>query len=107
MFGAAAGAGLGFARDWTDDRIYTRRKLAAICDLPILAEVPAFPDDAANTMATLLDAPKSPFASGIQRLRYLLRTAGPTGSRANGTTGSRFTHSACTPPRSNAALGKM
>jgi len=79
-FGAAAGAGLGFARDWSDDRIYTRRKLAAICDLPILAEVPPFPDDGANAMATLLDAPKSPFAAGIHRLRYLLRTAGPSGT---------------------------
>ena len=28
-FGSAAGAGLGFARDWTDDRIHTRRDLEA------------------------------------------------------------------------------
>lgn len=79
-FGAAAGAGLGFVRDWTDDRIYSRGKLAAICDLPILAEIPPFPDGGPNTMATLLDAPKSPFAAGIHRLRYLLRTAGASGT---------------------------
>ena len=39
MFGAAAGAGAGFARDWTDDRIHTRRDLETACTFPILAEI--------------------------------------------------------------------
>ena len=34
MFGAAAGAGAGFARDWTDDRIHTRRDLETACTFP-------------------------------------------------------------------------
>jgi len=79
-FGVAAGAGLGFVRDWTDDRIYTRRKLEAVCDLPILCEVAPFPDGGSGAAATILDAPKSGFAAGIHRLRYLLRAAGPGGT---------------------------
>jgi len=98
-FGAMAGAGLGFVRDWTDDRIHSRRNLEAVCDLPILAEIPALPEDlgrkglwarlaakfhayrhGASVMATLLDAPKSDFATGIHRLRYVLRVAGPSGT---------------------------
>src|SRR5262249_45682377 len=75
--GAAAGAGLGFAREWTDDRIHTRAKLEAICELPVLAEIPPFPGSGSGTTATLLDVPKSPFAAGIHRLRYVLRAAGP------------------------------
>jgi succinoglycan biosynthesis transport protein ExoP len=93
-FGAAAGAGLGFARDWTDDRIHTRRDLEAACSLPILAEIAAIADESwprgwwpwlhaklhawrrgDTVMATLLDAPNSDFAAGIQRLRYVLRAA--------------------------------
>jgi len=73
-FGVAAGAGLGFAREWTDDRIYTRGKLETVCDLPILCEIPPFPEG--GSAATILDAPKSGFAAGIHRLRYLLRPAG-------------------------------
>jgi uncharacterized protein involved in exopolysaccharide biosynthesis/Mrp family chromosome partitioning ATPase len=98
-FGAMAGAGLGFAREWTDDRIHSRRDLECVCDLPILAELPALPEDAgrqgwwtwllarmrayrhgASVMATLLDAPKSGFAIGIHRLRYVLRATGPNGA---------------------------
>jgi len=98
-FGAIGGAGIGFVRDWTDDRIHTRRSLEAVCDLPILAEIPALPDESgrkglwarltakirayrhgAAVMATLLDAPKSDFATGIHRLRYVLRVAGPGGT---------------------------
>ncbi|MEJ0079109.1 MAG: GNVR domain-containing protein [Alphaproteobacteria bacterium] len=94
MFGAAAGAGAGFARDWTDDRIHTRRDLEAACSVPILAEIAALPDESGprgwwpwlrakirawrhgtTVMATLLDAPNSDFAAGIHRLRYMLRTA--------------------------------
>src|SRR5205085_10482483 len=44
-FGSAAGAGLGFVRDWTDDRIHTRRNLEAVCGLPILAEIPCLPHE--------------------------------------------------------------
>ena len=95
MFGAAAGAGAGFARDWTDDRIHTRRDLEAACTFPILAEIASLPEPRAKgwwpwlrariralrqgpiVMATLLDAPSSDFAAGIHRLRYLLRTAAP------------------------------
>jgi Mrp family chromosome partitioning ATPase len=70
-----------------------------VCDLPILAEIPPLPDEASHIgwfarmrarikarrhgprmMATLLDAPKSPFAAGIHRLRYVLRAAGPGGT---------------------------
>lgn len=95
-FGAAAGAGLGFARDWTDDRIHTRRDLEAACNIPILAEIAALPEDSgprgwlpwlrakirawrqgSTVMATLLDAPNSDFAAGVHRLRYVLRTAAP------------------------------
>jgi Mrp family chromosome partitioning ATPase len=66
-----------------------------VCDLPILAEIPELPEDAggkgafawlsakarayrhgAAVMATLLDAPKSDFAAGIHRLRYILRSPG-------------------------------
>jgi polysaccharide biosynthesis transport protein len=80
-FGVATGAGLGFVRDWTDDRIYTRRKLETVCELPILCEIPPFPEGgAAGAAATILDAPKSGFAAGIQRLRYLLRATGPSGA---------------------------
>lgn len=93
-FGAAAGTGLGFVRDWTDDRIHTRRDLEAVCGLPILAEIACLPDDSGHkgwrrllararayrdgtaVMATLLDAPKSDFAAGIHRLRYVLRATG-------------------------------
>jgi len=75
-FGVAAGAGLGFAREWTDDRIYTRGKLETVCDLPILCEIPPFPEG--GSAATILEAPKSGFAAGIHRLRYLLRPAGPS-----------------------------
>jgi uncharacterized protein involved in exopolysaccharide biosynthesis/Mrp family chromosome partitioning ATPase len=94
-FGAMAGAGLAFVRDWTDDRIHSRRSLEAVCDLPILAEIPELPEDAggkgwrawlgakmrayrhgAAVMATLIDAPKSGFAAGIHRLRYILRSPG-------------------------------
>jgi polysaccharide biosynthesis transport protein len=96
MFGAAAGAGAGFARDWTDDRIHTRRDLEAACGFPILAEIACLPGESGQrgwwpwlraklrayrhgtaVMATLLDAPNSDFAAGIHRLRYMLRTAGP------------------------------
>src|SRR2546423_762581 len=94
-FGSAAGAGLGFVRDWTDDRIHTRRNLEAVCGLPILAEITCLPGESGHrgwrkllarmrarrggtaVMATLLDAPKSEFAAGIHRLRYALRTAAP------------------------------
>jgi succinoglycan biosynthesis transport protein ExoP len=95
VFGLMAGTGLGFVRDWTDDRIHSRRSLEAVCDLPILAEIPELPEDAggegilawlsakvrayrhgAAVMATLLDAPKSDFAAGIHRLRYILRSPG-------------------------------
>jgi len=95
-FGAAAGGGLGFVRDWTDDRIHTRRDLEAVCSIPILAEIAALPDESGprgwwpwlrakvrawrhgtSVMATLLDAPNSDFAAGIHRLRYVLRTAAP------------------------------
>lgn len=94
-FGAAAGAGLGFVRDWTDDRIHTRRDLEAVCGLPILAEIACLPDESGPKgiwpwlvaklrayrhgtaiMATLLDAPNSDFAAGIHRLRYVLRAGG-------------------------------
>jgi succinoglycan biosynthesis transport protein ExoP len=93
-FGAAAGAGLGFLRDWTDDRIYTCRDLEGVCGLPILAEITCLPGDSGYrgwrrrlaklrawrggpaVMATLLDAPKSEFAAGIHRLRYALRATG-------------------------------
>ena len=94
-FGLMAGTGLGFMRDWTDDRIHSRRSLEAVCDLPILAELPELPEDSggkgwlawlsakarayrhgAAVMATLLDAPKSGFAAGIHRLRYILRAPG-------------------------------
>jgi len=93
-FGAAAGAGAGFVRDWTDDRIHTRRDLEAACSIPILAEITALPDESGprgwwpwlrarihawrhgtTIMATLLDAPNSDFAAGIHRLRYVLRPA--------------------------------
>lgn len=93
-FGSAAGAALGFARDWTDDRIHTRRDLEAACNFPILAEIACLPDESGPQgwwpwllarmrawrhgtaiMATLLDAPNSDFAAGIHRLRYVLRTA--------------------------------
>ena len=47
-FGAAAGAGLGFVRDWTDDRIHTRRDLEAVCGLPILAEITCLPDESGH-----------------------------------------------------------
>ena len=95
-FGGAAGAGLGFLRDWTDDCIHARRDLEAVSGLPILAEITCPPDDSGHkgwrrllakmrvyhggtaVMATLLDAPKSEFAAGIHRLRYALRAAGPT-----------------------------
>ena len=99
LFGAAAGAGLGLARDWTDDRIHSRRNLEAVCQYPILAEIPALPEDlgrrgwlarliararahrqGASVMATLLDAPESGFAAGIHRLRYVLRAPGPNGA---------------------------
>ena len=95
VFGLMAGAGFGFVRDWTDDRVHSRRSLEAVCDLPILAEIPELPEDAggrgvfawlgakirayrhgAAVMATLLDAPKSDFAAGIHRLRYILRSPG-------------------------------
>lgn len=90
-FGGAAGAGLGFVRDWTDDRIHTRRDLEGVCGLPILAEITCLPDESGHkgwrrlmakarayrhgtaVMATLLDAPNSDFAAGIHRLRYVLR----------------------------------
>jgi succinoglycan biosynthesis transport protein ExoP len=94
MFGAAAGAGAGLARDWTDDRIHTRRDLEAVCSFPILAEIASLPDESGAkgwwpwlrarfrayrhgtaVMATLLDAPSSDFAAGIHRLRYMLKTA--------------------------------
>src|SRR6202008_2820873 len=44
MFGAAGGAGLGFARDRTDDRIHTRRDLEAACGFPILADITCLSD---------------------------------------------------------------
>lgn len=94
IFGAAVGAGAGFARDWTDDRIHTRRDLEAACTFPILAEIASLPDESGPkgwwpwlrarlrayrhgtaVMATLLDAPSSDFAAGIHRLRYMLKTA--------------------------------
>lgn len=99
LFGAAAGAGLGFVREWTDDRIHSRRNLEAVCSYPILAEIPALPADlgrkgwwaqsvarvrayreGAAVMATVLDAPDSGFAAGIHRLRYVLRAPGPNGT---------------------------
>jgi uncharacterized protein involved in exopolysaccharide biosynthesis len=98
-FGAAAGAGLGVVRDWSDDRIRSRRNLEAVCQLPLLAEIPGISEDrnmkgrwtrmlakarahrqGVALMATLLDAPKSRFADGIHRLAYALRSAGPNGA---------------------------
>lgn len=98
-FGAAAGAGLGVLRDWSDDRIRSRRDLEAVCQLPVLAEIPGISEDR-NTkgrwarmlakarahrqgialMAPLLDAPKSRFAAGIHRLADALRSTGPNGA---------------------------
>jgi polysaccharide biosynthesis transport protein len=99
IFGAFAGAGIGFVRDWTDDRIHSRRNLEAVCPYPVLAEIPALRDEysrkgwlartlvrlrayrhGATVMATLLDAPDSAFAAGIHRLRYVLRAPGPNGA---------------------------
>src|SRR2546423_5506739 len=47
-FGGAAGAGLGFLRDWTDDCIHARRNLEALCGLPILAEITCLPHHAGH-----------------------------------------------------------
>jgi uncharacterized protein involved in exopolysaccharide biosynthesis/Mrp family chromosome partitioning ATPase len=96
MLGAAAGAGAGFARDWTDDRMHTRRDLETACTFPILAEIASLSDESGakswwprlraklralrhgpTVIATLLDAPSSDFAAGIHRLRYMLRTTAP------------------------------
>src|SRR4029077_18434085 len=82
--------------DWTDDRIHTRRDLEAACNIPILAEIAAVPDDSgprgwwpwlrakirawrpgSTVMATPLAPPNSDLAAGIHRLRYVLRTAAP------------------------------
>ena len=98
MFGGVAGAGIGFVQEWTDDRIHSRRRLEAICDLPILAEL-SVPEQAprkgwwarlvsqarayrngASVRATLLEAPKSSFATGVHRLRYALRSAASNGA---------------------------
>jgi succinoglycan biosynthesis transport protein ExoP len=112
MFGAFAGAGAGFARDWTDDRVHSRRDLEAACQYPVLAEIPPLAGEferkgalshffarlrarrqGTTMMATLLDAPGSAFAQSIHRLRYVLRapaaphltlflSAGEAGARA-------------------------
>jgi succinoglycan biosynthesis transport protein ExoP len=95
MFGAAAGAAMGFARDWTDDRIYTRRRLEAICQYPIIAEISPLSAvlrrrswrarlfarirayrKGGGVIDTLLDVPGSAFAAGIHRLLYSLRAPG-------------------------------
>jgi len=108
MFGAFAGAGAGFARDWVDDRVHSRRDLEAVCRYPVLAEIPPLAREferkgvlsrlrarrhGTTMMATLLDAPGSAFAKSIHRLRYVLRapaaphfmlflSAGEAGARA-------------------------
>jgi len=86
-FGALAGGGLAFLRDWTDDRIHSRRDFEAACALPIIAEIPNLDDElagksfaarlrawhrGAGPMATLVDAPRSRFAAAIHRLRYVV-----------------------------------
>lgn len=97
LFGAAAGAGLAFARERGDGLIRSRRDLAATCELPILAEITGLGGrigrprgatrflpkgggaDAPGTdpLQTVVDAPGSAFAAGIARLSHVLRALAP------------------------------
>lgn len=67
LIGAAIGLVIGivlsFIIEAWDDKVRSRARVEALCDLPVLAEIPNLDSDEAATHAVaMVDAPKSPIA---------------------------------------------
>jgi polysaccharide biosynthesis transport protein len=70
MLGAAAGVGLAFVRELTDDRIWSPNTVRELTGRPLLAALPA---DAMARQATAFADPQSRIAAAARNLLYNLR----------------------------------